>query len=383
MELPTQAGSENTFNAYRKTIKALKDQISILEEQLYEIQDPNENLLEICQILQQEKQELLDENKRLRNEIQRQQIFSNNKFTQEENTNQGESNQITELEKTLQDLQEENQQLTTKIENLESHNEKYAEKIQNLEKQISAYQSRISESKEIEKQYSRMKTEIEALHHHYESIIKGQKDSFDKVSKELEESKSIIHNFLNSDFQPFSNKSESSDVSALKKRNEELIQEIKDLNQELFDSVNNNPEIQALLEERKELKRENNELHERVHVLELQLKGEDQPLLGDGENRNDALPFKKGVYSLFQANEKIDIRNSHEWENLDEDILFEEGEVNPEEDSEEFKDVTVSDSSDEPDQKEFGFKLLDNDLEDEKDDDNGLLIEGDEEDEKE
>ena len=360
MELSSQMPSENTLNAYRKTIKALKEQISILESQLYEIQDPNENLLEICQLLQQEKQELLDEKKKLRNEIQRQQILSSNKLDEDLNLplleEQDKTNQIFELKKSLHDLQSVNQQLSKKVQNLESLNEQYEEKIQTLENQILSYQAHVSE-----KQHSDSQSEIESLRLHYESIINTQNDSISKLTKDLDESKRIIHNFLTTDFQPFSSaSSETSDVSALKKRNEELQQQVKELNEELFDCVNNNPELQAALEDRKELKRENHELHERIHVLELQLRGEDQPLLGEKPSDERSAPFKRGIYASFQSNEKIDIRNYSESETLGDGI--------------DFRDVLISDDNSDDEPKEVGFKLLENCVEEEEDEDgNGLL----------
>jgi hypothetical protein len=97
-------------------------------------------------------------------------------------------------------------------------------------------------------------------------------------------------------------KAENEDAAKLIEENARLKQENRELGQELYDIQENNPQLQAALEDRKELKRENGELHARIELLEQQLKGEDQPLLGgDLAEAHEPLPFKRGIFRDWEA----------------------------------------------------------------------------------
>jgi DNA repair exonuclease SbcCD ATPase subunit len=82
------------------------------------------------------------------------------------------------------------------------------------------------------------------------------------------------------------------EVANLVAENERLREANKELSQELYDVQENNPQLQEALADRRELKRENYELHQRVEVLERQLNAEEQPLIKSPE----PLPFKRGIF---------------------------------------------------------------------------------------
>lgn len=153
----------------------------------------------------------------------------------------------------------------------------------------------------LRKKIKQCKIEKKAIHLYYEQVI----ESKDKIIKAL--------NNCNKEWIPDFNFDEMNlkkQIETEKLENEKLKEEIKRLNEDIYDLVNNNTEIQQLMEERKQLKHENNELHEKVKLLEEQLKRDDEPLL-NGREKNE-FPFKKGIIELMKTNEKIDFNNEQD-----------------------------------------------------------------------
>jgi DNA repair exonuclease SbcCD ATPase subunit len=96
-------------------------------------------------------------------------------------------------------------------------------------------------------------------------------------------------------------KAENEETAHLLEENARLAQEKRDLEREIYEMQENNPELQAALEDRKVLKRENTELNQRVVLLEQQLRGEDLPLLPNAPADGDALPFQRGLFRQWQT----------------------------------------------------------------------------------
>jgi hypothetical protein len=98
-------------------------------------------------------------------------------------------------------------------------------------------------------------------------------------------------------------KAENEKTAHLIAENTRLEQEKKELEHEIYEIQENNPELQAALEDRRELKRENGELYARVLLLEQQLNGDDRPLLAGERGDGLPLPFKRGLFREWQAGE--------------------------------------------------------------------------------
>lgn len=178
------------------------------------------------------------------------------------------------------------------------------------------YSTKDEEISDLRKKVKQCEIEKEAIHMYYEQIIEKLNSRISSMGSDSNDWNPVFN---------FDEMNMKKQIEAEKLQNEKLKEEIKRLNEEIYELVNNNTEIQQLMDERKQIKHENNELQKKIKLLEDQLKKDDEPLLS-GMEKNE-FPFKKGIIDILKTNEKIEFfdnqENDDQFINFD-DIKFEE-----------------------------------------------------------
>lgn len=237
---------------YQKDIQLLKVRIQELENHLEKLTEPDSNLIQLYNLAQIEWDKLSSENSKLK-------AFISKDSTQ----NTAETNS-------------ENQRLKAELERKNA----IIREMANQPFFSSSLSSDENQLKKLTIENMRLKNELEnanlalSLSNNVMSL-----DSFTKILAESQKTK----------IEP------SEELKLLREENKSLRNQVSELESEVYEVSNNNPELQASLEAERQLRKLNRELEQKVHKLEIQLKSTNKPQNQQKSNENDDQSFTKNT----------------------------------------------------------------------------------------
>lgn len=291
---------------YQKDIQLLKARIQELENHLDKLSEPDSELIQLYQLAQIEWNKLTEENTKLKKIVTKDQT-------------QNPLSQNKDVDPSLLHL--ENQKLKEELEKKNSiiremaNQPFFSSSLNNDEDQL----------KKLTIENMRLRNELQnanlalALNNNVMPL-----DTFNKILLEKQKTKT----------EP------NEEIRLLQDENKSLRIQINELESEIYEISNNNPELQASLEAEKQLRKLNKELEEKIHKLEIQLKSGTKPNNNSNPESNDQNAVKKTTKKSSQFDDFDDI--------LNDDELFEK-EIDAMDDG----FVTLKNTSDEDDEDDF------------------------------
>ena len=318
---------EECIKNYQQGIKALKGRILDLERRLENPDEIDSEIIQLYKFAQVEWNKISEENTQLNK------IISKGKNQDQLSHQKDTDNKLTSSNLSLYS---ENQRLHSELKKKDSI-------IQSMLKETFTSSTAENQVKSLIDENIKLKSELEnanlalTLNNNFTAL-----DTFNKILLEKQQSKTEPNEALR----------------LAQEENKALRDQIQELESEIYEISNNNPELQASLEAEKQLRKLNKELEEKIYNLELQLKSKNK------QSNNEQTHKKKEEVMKNPNHQKSNIQKLLEDED-DFDRDFENDDMNAlDDDFLPLKNTSDEDDEDEDesatrkrknDKKEFEF----------------------------